>query len=643
MGHNPAFALYRKLSTKIVAALMGFLLLAMAAILATLYLSWQLEGSAAAINDTGSVRMSSYRLASLLDRAAQGDARAPAAAQAQLRQIAATLAALRGGDPQRPLLLPPTRNIRTEFEAIALEWQGQLRPLSLELLDGTAGRQALATFHLRTEGFVRRVDALVKLIEQDSEQRTSWLRASQLGLLGLAMVGTVSLIYLMFSMIVEPVARLQDGMRRMKEQDFTVRLAIDNGDEFGQLARGFNQMADNLQALYDSLERRVRVKTATLEYQNRELALLYEAAAFVQRPQQIEALCQGFLQRICAFFKADGGSVRVLDASRDNLHIVVHQGISPELVAREHCIKVGDCLCGDAAQRKVTVIHDLRKMDRAHELECHREGFATVSVFHIYAHQQHLGFFNLHFRSPKTFNADEQSLLETLGQLLGTAIENIRLGAREREMAVSEERNLVAQGLHDSIAQGLNYLNLQVQMLEQSVVAGKIDDVAEIVPLLRAGVKESYEDVRELLLNFRSRLVEENLTSALETTIGKFRRQTGIAAELSADIDGAPFPREQQLQLLFIVQEALSNVRKHASASRVLVRLVDRDGFTLTIQDDGDGFDPAKLAGLGESHVGIDIMRERAQRIDADLVLHSVPGAGTTVTLTLPQAQRRAA
>lgn len=631
----------RKLSTKIVGLLLGFLLLALSVITATLFLSWQLEGSAAAINDTGSVRMSSYRLANLLTR--EGDQQAGAGRQ--LRQIAATLAQLRQGDPQRPLFLPPTRSIHAQFDAIASDWQTSLRPAAeaLARMDGPTRGPALAAFHDRTEVFVGRVDALVKSIEQDSETRTFWLRASQLALLGLAMVGTVSLIYLMFSLIIEPVTHLHDGLRRMKERDFAVRLQIESGDEFGQLAQGFNDMADHLQALYGGLEARVKAKTATLEHQNRELALLYEAAAFLQRPQPLEPLCKGFLQRLCAFFQADGGSVRALDASRDNLHLIVHQGISPQLVEREHCIKVGDCLCGDAVKRKVTVIHDLRKMDRAHELECHREGFATVSVFHIYAHQQHLGFFNLHFRSPKTFDAREQSLLETLGQLLGTAIENLRLGEREREMAVSEERNLVAQGLHDSIAQGLNFLNLQVQMLEQSVKDGKIGDVAEIVPLLHAGVQESYEDVRELLHNFRSRLVEENLVGALETTIDKFRRQTGIDAELVADIDGAPFPREQQLQLLFIVQEALSNVRKHAGASRVVVRLEDRHDFILTIEDDGSGFDPADLPGMGESHVGVDIMQERAQRIDAALTLQSAPGSGTTVTLILPQAQRRAA
>ena len=591
------------------------------------------------------MRMHCFRLAVLLSRGTDPDPAARAGATREIAAIAETIAKLKQGDPQRPLLLPPTEVIHQDFDRLTSHWQYEMRPAALTLLDltGVARQKALQNFLSETERFVAEVDALVQQIERDGETRTFGMRASQLALLALALTGTVSLSSFMFSKIIAPLKLLHEGMYRMKEADFDVRLAVDRKDEFGQLARGFNQMADRVKTVHDNLERLVAAKTATYEHQNRELALLYDASAFLQRPQALEPLCEGLLARICEYFHADGGSVRVLDAGRNNLHMVVHQGISAQLIKREHCIKVGECLCGDAVKRKVTVIHDLRQMDRAHELECHREGFETVAVFHMYAQQVHLGFFNLHFRKATVFDAREQSLLETLGQLLGTAVENLRLAARERQIAVWEERNLVAQGLHDSIAQGLNFLNLQVQMLDQSVKDRKIDDVAEIVPLLHAGVQESYEDVRELLHNFRSRLVEGNLIASLETTVDKFRRQTGIAADLVADADGAPFPSEQQLQLLFIVQEALSNVRKHADASKVVVRLEDRHDFTLTITDDGAGFDPAKLASEGDVHIGIHIMRERAHRIDAALTVTSAPGGGTSITLTLPQAQRRAA
>lgn len=640
------FAGWQKLSTRIVGLLLSFMAVALLVIGSTLFLSWQLEGSAAVINVAGSLRMESYRLAMLAGRLPDHDARASteAALRAQMQRIDDTMDLLRQGDPQRPLFLPPAAAIRDDFTLLQDQWRSQLTPRVRALMAAPSVTPARGyQVQQYTEHFVRRIDDLVQRIEHDSENRNFWLRASQLLLLGLAMIGTVSIIYLLFDMIVAPVTRLQNGLERMREQDFGVRLPVDSNDEFGMLAHGFNQMADKLQDSYGSLEARVREKTCELEQQNRELALLYESAAFLQQPQAAEAMCRGFLKRICDYFQADGGSVRVLDPDRDNIHMLVHQGISAELVESERCLKVGDCLCGEAVVSKLAVVHDLRRMDSGHNLQCRREGFATISIFHIFGRNLYLGFFNLHFRQNTVFSPAQTALLETLGQLLGAAIENQRLQGRDRELAISEERNLVAQGLHDSIAQGLNFLNLQVQMLEQSLAQGRIDEVEGIVPALRAGVEESYQDVRELLHNFRTRLQEGTLASSLETVIDKFGRQSGIAVEFEADSDGAPFPREHQLQLLFIVQEALSNVRKHAAARHVWIRLADQQDFTLSIRDDGQGFDPASLSSLGEAHVGINIMHERAQRIDARLQLTSAPGAGTEVVLHLPRAQRRAA
>lgn len=647
MTFNPLLATGHTLSEKIFGVLLGFLLLALTVIGITLFLSWQLEGSAAAINEAGSVRMQTYRVAMLLARTVNEPqiAGTRASTEQQMQSIDTTFAQLRRGDPQRPLILPPTANIQTAFKQISTRWQQNLRPVAAAVLqqEGAAQLASWQSFQSQVDGFVGEVNALVHLIEQDSERRTFWMRSSQLLLIAMAVIGTVTLIYLMFLLIVEPVSRLHEGMQRMREKDFGVRLEATRSDEFGVLASGFNQMADRLQELYGNLEERVRIKTAALEDQNRELALLYGIAAFLQQPQPVEKLCDGFLSRLYDYFGADGGSVRVAETSRGNLHMVVHKGLSKKLVEAEHCLKIGDCLCGAAVAQKVAVVHDLRRMDEPFKLQCHREGFVTVSVFHIHAHQQHLGFFNLHFRKSKTFSKRDEALLETLGQLLGIAIENLRLATREREMAISEERNLVAQGLHDSIAQGLTFLNLQVQMLESSIQAGDLMEAGEIVPALRAGVQESYEDVRELLLNFRSRLVEGDLVGSLQITVEKFRRQTGIEVDFDADIDGAPFPREQQLQVLFIVQEALSNIRKHAAARHVDIRLEDRQDFVLSVHDDGVGFDAATLLQKSDSHVGLHIMRERAQRIHAALDVDSAPGAGTTIVLHLPQAERRAA
>lgn len=637
----------QRLSTKIVGVLIGFLLLALVAIGSTLWLSWQLEGAAAAINETGSLRRHSYRLALLLARE-HADPQADAGAKVpdQIAAIDRALALVERGDPQRPLGLPPSQAIRDAFHSVVRQWKGHMRPLMLQAhaARGAPGLDAQRQLDAHVERFVADIDGLVALIEQDNALRTFWLRASQLALVAMAIGGTVALVYLMFGLIVDPVMRLRGGMRRMAESDFGVRLAVESRDEFGQLAAGFNEMADRLQQLYASLEDKVREKTATLEDKNRELELLYDCAAYLQQRHTLETMCEGFLARIAAYFAADGGTVRIIDADNDNLHLIVHAGLSAELVESERCMKFDSCLCGEAAHKKISVVHRLGELPGGERLQCAREGIATVSIFQICTQDQQLGMFSLHFRQARGFSPRERGLLDTVAALLGVAIENMRLAAREREMAISEERNLVARGLHDSIAQGLNFLNLQVQMLDDSLATGKNTEAAAIVPALQAGVKESYEDVRELLLNFRTRLEEDSLQAGLRKTVKKFSDQTGIPAEFRATGPGGPpMSREQQLQILFIAQEALSNIRKHAQADAVRVRIEDGEDFLLSIMDNGIGFDADAGSAKDETHVGLHIMRERAQRVHAELDVRSRPGAGTTVSLHLARGQRRAA
>jgi len=174
-------------------------------------------------------------------------------------------------------------------------------------------------------------------------------------------------------------------------------------------------------------------------------------------------------------------------------------------------------------------------------------------------------------------------------------------------------------------------------MLEQSLRQNRLDEVAEIVPALRAGVDESYQDVRELLHNFRSRLTTGDLRPAVEETVARFRRQCRTEATLTIDDKGLPLQPEDQLQVLFILQEALSNVRKHAMAEHVTISIRHDRLFRLVVQDDGDGFDAGRLNEHDASHIGLHIMRERAARLGAQLAIDARPGLGVRIELTLPR------
>ena len=149
-------------------------------------------------------------------------------------------------------------------------------------------------------------------------------------------------------------------------------------------------------------------------------------------------------------------------------------------------------------------------------------------------------------------------------------------------------------------------------------------------------MRESYGDVRELLLHFRTRTNAEDIVPALETTLRKFEHQSGLKAALSMQGQGMPLSPDLQIQVLHIIQEALSNVRKHARASQVWLDVRQQPEWRFEVRDDGVGFVPGNDL-LDETHVGLRIMSERAQRIGATVDVISTPGHGSSIILTLPR------
>ena len=316
-------------------------------------------------------------------------------------------------------------------------------------------------------------------------------------------------------------------------------------------------------------------------------------------------------------------------------------------MASEVALRCGDCLCSDVMDGIAgPTAFDVKFPPRGMRLHaCAREGFATASAFTITQNKQRLGVFNLYFRTPRLVSEQEKNLLETLGRHLGVAIENQRLLSRERELAVSEERNLLAQELHDSIAQGLAFLNIQVQLLQDSLRHGKADEAMAIAGQLREGVQESYDHVRELLVHFRTRVNHTDLDTAIVAILEKFEGQTGIGTEFDRLGSGMPLRPEDQIQVMHIVQESLSNIRKHAKATAVKVKLLrSLEGLTIEVSDNGVGFNPdTDPTVLSDRHVGLKIMKERAHRVGGQCRVTSTVGLGTRVTLSLPRQHREAA
>ncbi len=600
-----------------------FVLLVFMATIATLWVSWQLDGGAAAVNEAGRMRMQSYRLSLSVGTAETSQI------PMQRAEFERSLLTLRQGDPERPLFVPWDDDTTGRFAVVEADWaRYQTRWLNTP-------PSSFIELRADTVGFASHIDAFVNSIEVHIAHWTALLHLLQMSMLAAVVVGATVLLYTGYLFVLEPVGQLKRAIEKIQLGDFAARVERVSSDEFGTLADGFNDMAQHLQSMYKNLESKVAEKTALLEEKSERLESLYEVTNLVAKATSLDMLAQAFTKSIAKISHADGVALRWSNQGGQRHLMLAAHGLPTSMVDVEQCIYAGDCHCGQAetgTQLKVIPIRDRSSAPHDH---CIKAGFETVVTIPVRLHELVMGEVDLFFYARTSPTSAERSLLEALSRHLASGMENLRLNSLEKEAAVSQERHLLARELHDSIAQSLAFLKIQVQLMRDAIKTCNEAEVAAILEEIDTGVKESYSDVRELLLHFRTRTNSDDIEPALATTLQKFEHQSGIRTELTMQGQGLPLTPDIQMQVLHIVQEALSNVRKHAHATTAWLEVHQQPSWRFEVRDNGVGFDLASNP-QDETHVGLRIMTERAQRIGAHIDITSTPLRGSSVILTLP-------
>lgn len=612
------------LGAKLGLAAAPFLFVAMCSIGALLWMSWQIEGGAASVNEAGRMRMQAYRMAL---SAGTSDTQA---LPGQLAEFDRAIQLLRLGDPERPLFVPWDDQVRLRFAEVEHEWAG-FRP---HLAD-PPGPEAARALGRNAADFTSHIDMFVAAIESHLSRWTSIMHLLQVAMLGMAMIGAATLVHAGYRFILEPVGLLKQAIQRIQAGDFGARVECATTDEFGTLGAGFNNMAGQLQSMYRNLESRVQEKTAQLEEERERLESLYEITTLVNKATTLDEVAQGFTREFARIARADGVALRWSDETNSRYLMLASQGLPTAMVEAERCVKADECHCGSPAAPPGARVIPIRAMAPARMRHCAQAGFETVVAVPIRLHDRQMGEVDLFFHARVAVSEAERSLFESLTVHLAGAMENLRLNALGLEAAISEERGFLARELHDSIAQALAFLKIQVQLMRDSMASGDERQARHVLDEIDVGVRECYGDVRELLVHFRTRANAEDIEPALMTTLRKFEHQTGLKAKLQMLGQGMPLEPATQIQVLHIVQEALSNIRKHARASHVWLDVQQQPQWRLEVRDNGRGFS-TEAGAVDETHVGLRIMTERAERLGASLEVSSRLGHGSSVVLTLP-------
>ena len=380
--------------------------------------------------------------------------------------------------------------------------------------------------------------------------------------------------------------------------------------------------------------KQAQTQAVRLARKTQSLDILYEIATGLSQPGSLEQLLDGFLDTFIELVDARAASVRL--ATEDgHTRLIASRGLAPEVAERDRRMPVGRCPCGWAASEGGLRIQSGTGACAALvgrpllERDC-----TELVVIPVQYQDRILGVYNLFLDRPlAAMGEDMHDLLISVGRHLGLAIEKARLEDEARRLAVVEERNLIGNELHDSLAQSLIGMRLQLKILSESLARKDFGAAQYEANGLRRALTQANADLRSLLTDYRLKLADSGLMPSIASLVERFGRETGIAVYFQNDCGALALTPAQEIQVFYIIQEALANIRKHSNAHNVRILLNNEDDlYTVLIEDDGLGMVGPETPMPGE-HAGLAIMHERAAKLPGQLVIESEPGEGTRIVL----------
>ena len=368
-------------------------------------------------------------------------------------------------------------------------------------------------------------------------------------------------------------------------------------------------------------------ETSPFKWSTPSLTLLYRITSSLSSAGKKENILHDFLISLKQHFKAEAGSIQLINDD-GLMDLMSYFGIT-----EEQANSIQDApIDGHLFSFDTDVIDEIqiRKNELAIDTLPPKQLCIPVR-FKI----RTLGVINLFVENEIDITEELAYLLLSLGAHLGEFFERSFIEQKNRRQLIKDERNIIANELHDSLAQTLASLRFQVRILDQTLQPVSDFMAFKTIESVEHGLDEATTDLRELIAHCRVPIEEQGLVPAIKRAVEKFRKDTGIHILLQSNEEILSLPSNKELNAYRIVQEALTNIKKHAAAYivRVLVNC-DQDGnIHILIENDGKGFDQRKIHSSEGEHLGLTIMKERAKHLGGKLKIESEPDEGTRVEL----------
>jgi two-component system nitrate/nitrite sensor histidine kinase NarX len=591
------------------------------------------------------------RMVSESRETAEGQADQPkhlAAVQEAARAFEQTLYAMIDGGrapylPDDPVDLSATQNpeIQARLHQVHHTWdsfRGYLdvvaaaEPGSPEFAAAIQALERLAPKLVQESGEVTRLYEAAAL---QSAARLRWMQvlifASALGLLAIGYLVTQKYV-------LKPLHVLSSVAERFGRGDWDTPIQVTGPREIEAMAHSLDTLRTQLKTSQADLTKRAEKLERSVAQRTREIETAYEFSQDIVAQPELEQLLSSITDRARILTGAEACILCLLDGEDGYLVPAVTSGevavqpISQQATGPGWATQVVGA--GQIVPTEVSCANC--RLLNGHEL-----GHCVSTP--LRAGEQTLGALCVSRLGQRRFDPDETRALTLLANSAAIAIANASLlhsaQLHTEQMATLAERERLAAELHDNLAQTLSFLNLKADRLQELLAAGHSAEAGTELGRMQAALNGAYDQVRSALIGLRRPAnVSLDLAQELADYLVEFRKSSGLHADLTiADPTALDLPELARVQVLHIVREALTNARRHAGAGQVWVR-VDRilaaNMACFTVEDDGRGFDPASVG--RDNHLGLSIMRARAERCGGQLTIDSTPGAGTKVVALVP-------
>lgn len=562
--------------------------LGLVSMISSMLVTESLNGDAAQINKAGALRMQAIRIS----RAYYEDnSQQKTQVKAEIADFDMRLSNLLLG---KDLEHNNVSKVELQYQKILFLWKNiNEQGLSINHLN----KQQLLQQTQKLDHFVDKLDHLVTLLQLESEKKLTLLRIIQ-GITLLLVIAVASFVLIKLNQkLISPLKELVSVAEQLGKGNFDEKSNYDENDELGVLARTINQMSSELKLTYQEFEQRVDNKTLALTRSNQSLDILYRAARNLAGYTLSE--------QDSATFQID--------------HLIIEE--------LEQLIGVG----------KISIsINDSKQNNLVIDIINNRNKIIDEICFNYHEftlNKQNSLFGYLLWETPKNtvVHGWQQQILQGMADIIATAIELDQKRSSEKRLVIVEERAVIARELHDSLAQSLSYLKVQMSLLTRKMQKQLPQaQVEETISDIKEGLNSAYLQLRELLTTFRLQLDDPSIKNALVGTITEFIAKCQHPIEFNYQLPDNYLSANQEIHLLQIIREALSNIHRHAQATNAGVDIsLKNSQISVNIWDNGKGLpEPVNKQG----HFGISIMAERAMSLGTEIHLTTRGEMGTLVS-----------